>query len=177
MTTPEKIEIEFSSEIIQFNNVFKGIVSGEKLIEIYQEYGNSIFLDNIREFLGSESGKVNRGAGQFAVNHEISKTILENPEKFLERNNGIVIKSSKVTKLTKNKISIEKASIVNGCQTTMSLVMHKAKGCFVDVKIVQSEDSWDIAEAANFQNEINQLDLRLAKYIRPQEIRRSFEHN
>lgn len=34
------------------------------------------------------------------------------------------------------------------------------------VKVVQSGDAWEIAEAANFQNEVNDIDLKLAQYMR-----------
>src|SRR5205085_10532813 len=42
---------------------------------------------------------------------------------------------------------------------------------FVLVKIVEASDSWDIAKAANFQNRVEQIELELARYIRPQEVK------
>lgn len=67
------------------------------------------------------------------------------------------------------------ASIVNGCQTTMSIVNYHKENFdnqgFVLVKIVQTENSWDVARSANFQNEINKIDLDLAQYISPQKVR------
>jgi hypothetical protein len=39
------------------------------------------------------------------------------------------------------------------------------------VKIVEISDSWDIAKAANFQNRVEQIELELAEYIRPQNVK------
>ena len=53
----------------------------------------------------------------------------------------------------------------------MSIVRNAPADCFTLVKIVQASDTWDIAKAANFQNKIDQLDLELAQFIRPQKVR------
>ncbi|HEX8502640.1 MAG TPA: AIPR family protein [Pyrinomonadaceae bacterium] len=151
--------------------VYVGIISGSELKQIYRNFGNALFLENIREFLGQASGRVSLSQGQITVNKEIAKTLQEEPAKFLERNNGITFRAATVTRIDENTLRLDEASIVNGCQTTMSIVQHPHEGSHVLVKIVETTNSWDVAEAANFQNEIKQLDLRLARYIRPQEIR------
>lgn len=89
----------------------------------------------------------------------------------LPRNNGITFRASSITEINDTTLELNDASIVNGCQTTMSIVRNRTADCKVLVKIVQASDSWDIAKAANFQNQIDQLDLQLARYIRPQAIR------
>jgi|WetSurMetagenome_2_1015567.scaffolds.fasta_scaffold145523_2 hypothetical protein len=53
----------------------------------------------------------------------------------------------------------------------MSIVNTLSEECHVVVKIVQAADTWHIATAANFQNEVDQIKLKLARYIRPQAIR------
>ncbi len=66
------------------------------------------------------------------------------------------------------------AAIVNGCQTTMCLV-HCApvsEHCSIQVKIVKTSDAWDIAKAANYQNQVTRVDLDLARYLRPQLVRK-----
>jgi hypothetical protein len=40
------------------------------------------------------------------------------------------------------------------------------------VKVVVTEDAWDIAKAANYQNQVARIDLDLARYLRPQLVRR-----
>lgn len=169
---PSDIKLQFQEPYMRLDNVYFGIVAASELGRIYQEFGNALFLENIREFLGQASGKISPSSSQITVNKEISRTLSENPSKFLARNNGITFRAGVVHKIDDSKLVLDEASIVNGCQTTMSVVENPQQGCFILVKIVESNDSWDIAEAANFQNEIRQLDLRLARYIRPQEIRK-----
>jgi len=53
----------------------------------------------------------------------------------------------------------------------MSIIQNPQSNSHVLVKIVQAENSWDIAKAANFQNEVRQIDLDLARYVRPQVVR------
>ncbi len=71
----------------------------------------SLFNDNVRDYLG------NKGA----VNSEIEKTIVENPEMFLLCNNGITIVCSDFDQVRDKLVKIENPQIVNGCQTSHSL--------------------------------------------------------
>jgi hypothetical protein len=41
------------------------------------------------------------------------------------------------------------------------------------VKIVESQDSWDVAKSANYQNSIPRIDLDLARLLRPQVVRKA----
>jgi hypothetical protein len=168
---PTNMTLKFVKPFMNVDDVYIGVVSGTQLAAIYDEFGNSLFLENIREFLGQSSGRINPSASQVSVNKEITRTLTDEPEKFLARNNGITFRAGRVDVTDDTTLVLNDASIVNGCQTTMSVVQNGAQGSRILVKIVQSSDSWDIAEAANFQNEIKQLDLRLARYIRPQEVR------
>ncbi len=87
----------------------------------------------------------------------------------LERNNGIVIRADKVIIDESGKsLTLTRGSVINGCQTTMCIVDNANNTCFVPVKIVETTDSWDVAKAANYQNEVRELDLDLARSIRPQ---------
>jgi hypothetical protein len=42
----------------------------------------------------------------------------------------------------------------------------------VQVKVVKTTDAWDIAKAANYQNQVTRVDLDLARYLRPQLVRK-----
>jgi hypothetical protein len=44
--------------------------------------------------------------------------------------------------------------------------------CLIQVKIVQTVDAWDIAKAANYQNPVARVALDLARYLRPQLVRK-----
>jgi hypothetical protein len=163
--------LELKDNPIHYKGVYIGLVSGYKLKKLYSDFGESIFFENIRLFLGKEKG--DKKAGGETVNQGILRTVREEPEAMLSRNNGITFKASKVEAEGSN-LALEEASIINGCQTTMCFV----KGLraqdeshaepLVLVKVVETNDSWDIAESANFQNEVVQLDLKLARYLRPQ---------
>jgi len=72
-----------------------------------------------------------------------------------------------------NKLILSKGSVVNGCQTTMCLVEYAKEPCYVPVKVVQTEDSWDIAKAANYQNSVYDIDIELARVLRPQLVKRA----
>ena len=52
----------------------------------------------------------------------------------------------------------------------MCLVHYKDEideALYVPVKIVTTEDAWQVARAANYQNVVRQIDLDLARYLRP----------
>lgn len=89
----------------------------------------------------------------------------------MSRNNGITFRAKTIEHLDDITLKLEGASIVNGCQTTMSIVRCPSENNYVLVKVVQVEDAWDIAESANFQNEIKRIYLSMARYIRPQAIK------
>jgi hypothetical protein len=170
---PSSFDLTLDTPFIEKNDVFIGILAGTELKKLHSIFGNSLFLENVREYLGMTSGKAYRGKDRVTVNEKIIETLQTEPEKFLARNNGITIRANVVEVLANNQLRLKEASIVNGCQTTMSIVKHPNPDSFVLVKVVQVLDSWDIAKASNFQNEIHQIDLELARYIRPQAIKRA----
>lgn len=167
---PSNIKLESENGFLINKNVYVGIISTTLIKQLYEKYGDSLFLENIREYLGESSGKVS-SEGRETVNSAIIETLQTEPEKFLSRNNGITFRASKVTPKSESIIELKEASIVNGCQTTMSAVKFPNENSFILAKIVQEEDSWDVVKSANFQNPVNQIDLELAQYIRPQRVR------
>jgi hypothetical protein len=170
------VKLRFESEPIKVDNVFIGVISAGTLANCYSEARESLFFENVRLFKGDDSGKKKAGKNREPVNTEILRTVVNEPSKMLARNNGITFRAQRVVPDNDDPsyLFLEKASIVNGCQTTYMV----AKGveqspqsgvtARIFVKIVETDSSWDVAEAANFQNRINQLDLKLARYLRPQ---------
>ena len=141
-------------------------------MDLYDKHGDALFFENIRDFLGTTSGKV--VTTRSTVNQEIINTIKNEPGKMLARNNGLTFRASEVTIKADGSAELSMAAIVNGCQTTMCLV-HCAPvsdQCLVQVKVVKTTDAWDIAKAANYQNQVTRVDLDLARYLRPQLVRR-----
>ena len=152
--------------------VYIGTISGSALTNLYAMHGDSLFFENIRDFLGATSGRV--VTTRSTVNQEIIATIKTEPERMVFRNNGITFKANNATLNGESTLHLEKAAIVNGCQTTMCLVHCSpvSEICRVPVKVVVTEDAWDIAKSANYQNPVARLDLDLARYLRPQLVRR-----
>ena len=168
---PSDLKLKLVKPYIQMGDVFIGVIEGRELKRLYEIFGDALFYENIREYLGPTSSKVKTGGNRITVNEAIVKTLEKEPEQFLARNNGITFRANSITTIDSNCLKLDEASIVNGCQTTMSIVRSTVDNCFVLVKIVQASDSWDIAKAANFQNSIDQIDLELARIIRPQAVR------
>jgi len=55
----------------------------------------------------------------------------------------------------------------------MCLVEYAEEVSCVPVKVVETSDSWDIAKAANLQNSVADIDLDLARNLRPQLAKRA----
>lgn len=167
---PEEINLHLETEPIQKDNVYVSIISAEQIKICYDMYGDSLFLENIRDFFGFFQDK-KHNIHSTAVNKAIAHTMAEEPSSMLARNNGITFRAESVEQVDKKLLKLKKASIVNGCQTTTCIALNPHKEACVLVKVVETADSWDVAKAANFQNEVKQIDLELAKYIRPQTVK------
>lgn len=138
---------------------------GSVLANIYEEFGARLLEQNVRTFLQAR-GNVNKG---------IIDTATKNPEMFFAYNNGLTATASAVNTTQTEKglqvNTIENLQIVNGGQTTASLVYAKLKnscslsGVFVQVKLsVIKPDKIaaivpKISEYANTQNKVNAADF------------------
>jgi hypothetical protein len=171
LITPQ-IELELSADIIEVGNVRLSVVSGEVLRRLYEDYGSSLFFENIREFLGLAEDGGDRDA---SVNSAISETLRSQPDKMLGRNNGITFRADSVQKFGERKLRLSGGSIVNGCQTTMCVVGvgEHANQAMIATKIVIGGDSWEVARSANYQNHVTRIDLELARFLRPQVVRKT----
>lgn len=169
---PPTIDLNSVSEFIHHDNVYVGILSSNELKRLYSEFGDSLFFENVRDFLGVPRNSDR--SGRTTPNGEIVKTVATEPEKMLSRNNGVVFGAREVESGDSAKQLILKAgSVVNGCQTTMCIVEAATLTSYVMAKVVQTEDAWDITKAANFQTSVPDIDLELARYLRPQLIKRA----
>lgn len=169
---PYQLTINLDTEVRQHGNVYLSVISSDEIKRLYAEFGEALFFENVRDFLGVSS---NTQKGRSTPNQDIVKTLTKNPEKMLERNNGIVIKAVDVkVQKTGKQLFLTRGGIVNGCQTTMCIVDYAKHPCFVQVKIVQTEpdEAWNITKAANYQTEVPDIDLEIARSLRPQLLRR-----
>lgn len=137
-------------------------ISGKDLARIYDLYGSRLLEQNVRTFLQAR-GKVNRG---------IINTIKNEPEMFFAYNNGLTATATEVIKSGGEITSIKDLQIVNGGQTTASMLYAGEKeksdlsAVRVQMKLSVIKNSDDIAEIisnisryANTQNKINESDL------------------
>jgi hypothetical protein len=170
---PSDFVVNFESDFIVKDDVYIGILSSSELRRLYAEYGDALFYENIRNFLTprnrppSESGNT--------INEEIIKTVKNDPDQFLSRNNGIVIKARGVEIRDSKTLRLQEASVVNGCQTTMCIVGYTDvdNEVYVIAKIVGTNQAWDIARAANLQNDVSRFELEIAQFLRPQLVNKT----
>lgn len=167
--SPIRLVLNLETPVISKGNVYIGIISSKELKHLYDDFNESLFFENLRGFQGLKSRQ-----GRKLPNIEIVKTITTDPERMLERNNGIVIKASKVElDASKTQLTLTRGSVVNGCQTTTCLVSHPNDISCVLVKIVETEDPWDITEAANLQNYVSDIDMTISRTMRSQLAKRA----
>lgn len=169
---PTNVRLDFDTPFLRDGEVLIGITSIARIRSLYNEFGDSLFLENIREWLGPHGGKKYSKGTRDSPNQAITLTLSESPTRFLARNNGLTFRAKRITKCSESAVILDEASIVNGCQTTMSIVeAGEGVDAKVVVKIVETDDSWDIAQAANFQTNLERMELELARDLRPQMIR------
>lgn len=139
------------------------VIKGTQLSDIYEEFGQKLFEQNVRTFLQFR-GNVNKG---------IRNTIEYRPDMFFAYNNGITATATDVQFDDDGKINkIINFQIVNGGQTTSAIYASKKKSkldisnvsvqmklSIVKDKEKQSDFVSDVAEYANTQNKVNKSDF------------------
>lgn len=123
----------------------------------------SLFASNVRSYL-------NKAGLSKEIGGEIRRTIEDEPSNFMMYNNGITIQAQKVEHKD-NKLLLKRASISNGCQTSMNILKYfdenpkRNPPANILITIIQlneysSKITGEIARFRNFQNEVNYRDLR-----------------
>ena len=144
------------------------VMPGKMLADIYDQYGSRLLEGNVRSFLSTKR----------AVNKEIRKTILNQPEKFFAFNNGIAVTATKIElQPSANGLLLASAvdfQIINGGQTTALLSNARFKDkanlekIFVQMKLTrigemaadkQAELIGNIAISSNSQNKVSDADF------------------
>jgi len=173
---PSDFELTFETDFIEKDNVYIGVLSGKELRRLYSIYGDSLFYENIRNFLTSRNRPPSDSGT--TVNDEIINTVRNSPDQFLSRNNGIVFKAKAVDPKNKKTLQLKESSVVNGCQTTMCIVGYAedSSDVYVTAKVVGTEQAWDVARAANLQNDVSRFELEIAQFLRPQVVNKAASH-
>jgi hypothetical protein len=169
---PNNMILNFEGTYIREGNVYIGVISSDAIRDLYNNFGDALFFENVRDFLGIP--RFSEKSGRTSPNNEIMKTLSQSPDKLLSRNNGLVFGAREV-KLgdSSSQLILSDGSVVNGCQTTMCIVQYATKPCFVLAKVVETDDAWDITKSANYQTSVPDIDLEIARYLRPQLVKRA----
>lgn len=142
-----------------FGQAIIGSVAASELARWYTNYSNQLFEGNVRLFIGQRKG---------GINEKIIDTATTRPGEFWALNNGITIVAESFEGITDTKYKLRHFSIVNGCQTTVSLAKAiesspEAKKSQVLVRVVAAKKALltDIVRYNNTQNPVKLSAVRL----------------
>ncbi len=168
--------VEFISSVVEvkgdFGNAIVGAVPASELARLHNTHQNQLFEGNVRLFIGERKG---------GINEKIVETANSRPGDFWALNNGITIVAESFECISDKKYLIRRFSVVNGCQTTVSLSRAVAKAAEsgkaqVLVRIVGAKKALltDIVRYNNTQNPVKLSAVRLLDPIQ-ENLRNSFE--
>lgn len=143
----------------EFGQAVVGAVPASELARLHKTHKNQLFEGNVRLFIGERKG---------GINEKIIETAQSRPGDFWALNNGITIVADSFEKNTESKYTLRRFSIVNGCQTTVSLsrAIEQSKDAGkaqVLVRIVGAKKALlsDIVRYNNTQNPVKLSAVRL----------------
>lgn len=140
-----------------YGRAWLGSVSSQELIRLHAEHGTKLYAGNIRLFLGARKG---------GINEQIIATAKDDPGNFWALNNGITIVADHAdeTDSANTSLKLKRFSIVNGCQTTNSLVRAGSTSAKVLARVIAAKSSLrnDIVRFNNSQNAIKIWTVRAA---------------
>jgi len=139
-----------------FGKAMVATVQGGEIIRLYEKYEERLFDRNVRLFLGVRKGSVNAGIAETLRN----KTECGN---FWAYNNGITIICDDFLP-NQSKVKLTNFSIVNGCQTAVSLAQGEKNNitdAAVLVRFIAASAGIvdDIIRYTNSQNPIRTWDI------------------
>jgi len=139
---------------LEHDNALCCVVSAFDYADFVERNEHYAFESNIRKHLGGK-GSINKG---------ITKTLEEDPYKFFEWNNGITITVDNYS-MKNNQLSLGGAQIVNGAQTSKSILDRKKKTNNLDAEVLvtiiktkDEEHQRNITKYRNSQNAIKGKD-------------------
>lgn len=155
-----------------FGQAIVGAVPAKELARWYDKYGNQLFEGNVRLFIGQRKG---------GINERMIETAITREGDFWALNNGITVVAESFEGLTEDKYKLRYFSIVNGCQTTVSLAKateesDEAGKAQVLVRVVAAKKALltDIVRYNNTQNPVKLSAVRLLDPIQ-EALRLSFD--
>ena len=142
--------------MLRHENTILGILKLRELTDFVSKNKDYVFESNIRQWMQFKT----------TVNKGLRDTLQTNPGKFFFYNNGITIVVSDFTELGENMIELFAPQIVNGAQTSNSILDHSKRTKNMDgsmtVTIIKADDEQEqnnITKYRNSQNSVRGKDL------------------
>ena len=142
--------------MLRHENTILGILKLRELTEFVSKNRDYVFESNIRQWMQFKT----------TVNKGLRETLQSNPGKFFFYNNGITIVVSDFEELGDNFIKLHAPQIVNGAQTSNSILDHSKRTKNMDgsmtVTIIKADDEQEqnnITKYRNSQNSVRGKDL------------------
>ncbi len=143
-------------KMLRYDNTILGVLKLRELTEFVSKNKEYVFESNIRQWMQFKT----------TVNKGLRDTLQNNPGKFFFYNNGITIVVSDFEELGDNIIKLFAPQIVNGAQTSNSIVDHakrtKNMNGSMTVTIIKADDEQEqnnITKYRNSQNSVRGKDL------------------
>ncbi|MFZ1076401.1 MAG: AIPR family protein [Nitrosotalea sp.] len=151
----KKAAIRLESKL-RYQNTLLGILKLRELTNFVTKNKDYVFESNIRQWMQFKT----------TVNKGLRETLQESPNKFFYYNNGITIVVNDFEELEDNSILLHAPQIVNGAQTSNSVLDHAKRTHNLDgsitVTIIKAADELDqnnITKYRNSQNAVRGKDL------------------
>jgi len=139
----------------KFGTALVATVPCSEIVRLYDSHKDRLFDRNVRLFLGSRKGSVNAGLAETIKNEK-------DRGNFWAYNNGVAIICDKYQRDGDN-ISLTNFSIVNGCQTAVSLAENEGTSSDLTVLVrciaATSEIVDNVIRFTNSQNPIRTWDI------------------
>jgi len=141
---------------LRYKETLLGILKLRELTNFVTKNRDYVFESNIRQWMQFKT----------TVNKGLRETLQESPNKFFYYNNGITIVVNDFEELEDNSIMLHSPQIVNGAQTSNSVLDHAKRTHNLDgsitVTIIKAADELDqnnITKYRNSQNAVRGKDL------------------
>ena len=142
--------------MLRHENTILGILKLRELTEFVSKSKEYVFESNIRQWMQFKT----------TVNKGLRETLQNDPGKFFYYNNGITIVVSDFIELENNLIELHAPQIVNGAQTSNSILDHAKRTKNMEgsmtVTIIKADDEQEqnnITKYRNSQNSVRGKDL------------------
>lgn len=135
----------------EYGRAWVGSIKASELTRLYDKHKDRLFARNVRLFLGTRKG---------GINEQIIQTAKSTPGKFWALNNGITIVAETIESAGANgAFTLRRFSVVNGCQTTVSLARSGAGEAAKVLARVVAANKAVVSDVVRFNNTQNAIKI------------------